>query len=179
MIALIGFLVVLVGYIFYLGIFSKIEVSENTAIGVKASSHFSADNIYTTSNFMDDFFLSLMLEEGIVTQRGIGAGNRLDPDYVEEYKARQNELADYQLMLEQRIEQNARLKTLSKLNNFKAPERIPRSNRFVITLEKANAYPNLKDYLEANNLPDTLKVMKIIDISKKKTLLILSLEPLG
>jgi hypothetical protein len=176
LIALIGFLVVLVGYIFYLGIFPSFELSDNSKI--KSANQMQSENNYLTSNFMDDFFMSLLLDEGIVTQRGLGVNNQVSTEAISSSINNKNENNNFQDASVQRLEQRFKMKKVSSIN-YKAPERIPHSHRYQVTLERADAYPNLKPYLEVNNLPDTFKVMKIYDNTKKKTLLILSLEPIG
>jgi hypothetical protein len=176
LIAFIGFLFVLVGYIFYLGIFPSFELTDNS--GIKSANQIQSENNYLTSNFMDDFFMSLLLDEGIVTQRGLGVHNQVSTEAISNSIMNNNERNNHQDVNMQRLEQHFKMKNISSIN-YTAPERIPRSHRFQITLERADAYPNLKPYLEANNLPDTLRVMKIHDNTKKKTLLILSIEPIG
>ena len=176
LVSLIGFLSILVCYIFYIGIYTDFNPSRNTG-GVKvANQHYSELN-YQTSNFMDDFYMSLLLEEGIVTQRGVGAQNQPKFGSLEQYIT-QLHAEEVEVYYEKDSSANITIATV--IHGFdKYPESLLNNRRFDIKLEKAKAYPQLRSYLEANNLSDSTPVIKIYDNNKQKTLYILSLEPLG
>lgn len=172
LVSLIGFLVALVGFVFYMGIFSSIELTEKNVGMSSIADNQLTDNNYYTSNYMDDPFLSAVIDEGIVTQRGIGAYNNLNiTDPLNVGAENHEDLAKI------RAEQKRKLQAILSNENYSLPEPLPGNNRFSISLENAKTYPALKTYLEANNLPDNMPVVKIFDNNKKKTLYILSLEP--
>ncbi len=171
LISLIGFLVALVGFVFYMGIFSSFQISEkNVGMSDISVKQYSDNNIYT-DNYMDDMYLSAVIEEGIVTQRGVGSYNYHISAPPKE------EIIDEDTSIKRTSEIGFNKKSIADIKSL--PKPLPANDRFEISLEKANAYPALKVYLEANNLPDTMRVMKIYDNNNKKTVYILSVDPLG
>ncbi len=178
LISLISILLVTVGYVFYIGLFSSFHISENKKSGIVSKTAKYPESTYLTNHYLDDFYMSLLLEEGIVTQRGIGS-NRAGK-IVPGGQIVTTDTDDYKKLLEDFSgDNNYQIKRIANIDRYGVPERLPSNARFQITLQKANAYPVLRNYLEANNLPDTLRVMRIFDNNKKRALYILSVEPLG
>ena len=175
LISLIACLALLVGYIFYMGIFTDFNINENSS-GVNIVNQHNPGNTYQHSNFMDDFYMSLLLEEGIVTHRGAGSKNLPEfgslEQYIADLKSKEQE--------EDLVDAASNITIATVIHGFdKYPESLLSNRRFDIRLEKANAYPQLRTYLEANNLSDSIQVIKIHDNNKQKTVYILSIEPLG
>ena len=175
LISLITCLALLVGYIFYMGIFTDFKMSENNS-GINIVNQQYTESNYQAGNFMDDFYISVLLEEGIVTHRGVGAKNLPEFGSLEKYvgnlKSKEQEAEP--------VDDSSNITIATVIHGFdKYPESLLSNRRFDIRLEKAIAYPQLRTYLEANNISDSIQVIKIYDSNRQKTVYILSIEPLG
>ena len=158
--------VLLMGYLYYMGVFSKIEITEKEMGPYKVVFKEHIGDYKETGKIMDEIYHSL-LDDGVETYKGFGIYYD-DPKVVEKDKLRSiagNIIEEKDYDKTDRLKNKYNIKTIDKTRSITTE--FPFSNKMSVIFSLMKVYPELNKYIDSKGYKKG-QVMEIYDVPNKK-----------